>query len=290
MANIALDRGQAVGNDYYTLQTEQQQRDECLSDQGHIPDRDSESDINIAVSINPDGISAVEWVTTPRAPGAQPLSTHKKVESTTVDGREAVRLAWEQTAETSDYLISANGRMYWISPPLSSLPSDLPERWIDEIAQSFRAVTPQPMASPAPTQPPREAARELGEALAIAFAATDVDAIAGLITPRCWLNVGSTVPSGGQGRAVVDFLADLRTEFEGGRLKVNVDPAAQVETNQSGPDGYFVRSDWDEAGRMTRIDLHLGPFEGGWYWHLAMHHHQGGASYSCLWAGTVTSC
>lgn len=71
------------------------------------------SDIQVGASRNPQGLSPYEWVTTPRAPGSQPLSTHQTVERMTINGLEAVRLVEDNArAATMSFVISANDRIY----------------------------------------------------------------------------------------------------------------------------------------------------------------------------------
>ncbi|MGH2449955.1 MAG: hypothetical protein ACRDGE_01540 [Candidatus Limnocylindria bacterium] len=284
---VVTGHEEALGHDAYTLLTELQEREECLSDRGHIgPPRGRESDVEVVVTRNVRGISAVDFASTP----IQRIA-FTSVEPATVDGREAARIAHQPSGEAVFYVIGANDRFYELRPAQMGLPPQQPSGWLDDIAASFSAIAPEPFPTPTPTpaQAPREAAAELGQRLAQAFAARDADAIRALITPRCWLNFGSTVPSGGNGRAVASFIEAIRENFASGDLTVSVDPEVQVEVNGvDGTERYFVRSDWREADRTTRVDLFLEDIDGQWYWVEARHHHEGGASYSCLWSGTLT--
>ena len=292
-ANIVTGQDEALGGAYYTRVSELAEREQCQRDVGHVAPRspDQDPDVSVTVSRNPRGISAVEWVNVPRFPGAQPLSTHQKVEPMTLGGREAVRLVADNaTAVTNAFAIRASDRVYYLSLP-QGLPSPRPKTWLDEIARTFVAIQPAPFPAPTATTAPKVATRAVGEALARAFAARDADAVARVITPRCWLSVGSTVPSGGINRATALFIADLRAQFARADFSVSVDPQVQVRTQPvTGTEEYFLRSTWRESGRVTEVDLFLGEVEGRWYWTLAMHNHQGGASYSCMWAGTVAGC
>lgn len=146
--------GENLGSELYTRRTELEERELCLRHQGGVPPREWETDVVILIYRNIGNVSAAQWANTPRVPDGQALSMHRTVEPVTVDGRPAVRLVWEQTkgGETAGYVIPANERMYVLMPPVSSLPSQLPKGWLDDIATSFRAIAPQP--PPAPTASP----------------------------------------------------------------------------------------------------------------------------------------
>jgi hypothetical protein len=141
------------------------------------------------------------------------------------------------------------------------------------VAVTFRAIEagPFPTATPPLSIAPRDAARDVGQRLARAFAARDVDAIEGLITPRCHLG---TVPYsllgvGGSARAVVPFLDALRASFARGGLTVVVDPELQTQVEGTGAyrfEQLFVRSDWTASGLTMRIDLRFGDIDGRQYW------------------------
>lgn len=95
-----------LGGDTYTGRTEAEEREACLSDAGAQPRLEGPPDLNIGASRDPAGLTAEAWATTPRSPGAQPMSMHMLVERTTVDGREAVRLVRDQVTnhETTAYV------------------------------------------------------------------------------------------------------------------------------------------------------------------------------------------
>lgn len=282
-SGIVTGNEQALGHDLYTGRTEAEDRAACLSDAGGRPSPDGHPVLGIHVARNPGALSAEVWATTPRAPGSQPMSTHMLVERTTIDGRETVRLVRDQVTnhETAGYVIRGNDRIYTLGFESDSIPSRLPRGWLDTVAASFRVIQPAPFptATPPPAIAPLDAARELGQRLSRAFAARDVDAIAGLITPRCWLGTLPAVEPGvgvdGSARAVVPFLAALRESFARGGVAVVVDPNVQLRVEGTGIfryEQYFVRSDWTAAGATMRIDLYLQNIDGTSYWEGARHY------------------
>lgn len=285
ISNIVTGQEEFLGLDYYTLQTDAEAREACQRDLGDVGSGNRDADLRIGVSRNVRGISLTQWVSTPRSPGAQPLNTFMQIEPVTLGGRDALRLV--QQGQTMLYVISVNDRVYELGPTTSSFPSRLASTYWDDVAKTFTAITPQAFPSPTATVAPRVATLELGQRLAAAFAAKDADAVARLISPRCWLGVYSTVPSGGASRSIAKFIPALREQFASGVLSVTVDPVARLETNAAvSTELYFVRSTWNESGRITPVDLILREVDGRWYWAEARHHHEGGASFSCLWVGT----
>lgn len=279
---IVTGNEQTLGYDLYTGRTEAEDRAACLSDAGGQPGVDGYPTLSIRAARNPEALSAEVWATTPRSPGAQPMSTHLLVERTTIDGRETVRLVRDQVTnhDTAGYLIRGNDRVYTLGFESDSIPSRLPRGWLDTVAASFRVIQPAPF--PTPTPPPAiaplDAARELGQRLSRAFAARDVDVIAGLITPQCWLGtvpaVAPGVGVGGSTRAVVPFLAALRESFARSGVAVVVDPTVQVNVQGTGifrTEQLFVRSDWTASGVTMRIDLFLWDTGGTSYWVSARH-------------------
>ena len=292
-AGVVAGNQEVLGYDLYTSRTEAQDRAACLSDGGGFPRLEGDPDLNIGASRNPAGLSAEAWATTPRFPGAQPLSTHMLVERTTIDGREAVRLVRDQQTnhETTTYVVGANDRMYTLRFESDSIPSRLPG-FLDGVAATFRVIQPLPFptATPPPAVAPRDAARELGTRLSQAFGARDVDALAGLITPQCAIGTVPWTPPGvgvgGSSRAVVPFLAALRESFARGGLAVVVDPEVQVRVDGTGAfrtERFFVRSDWTASGVTTRIDLYLqADLDGSTYWVAAEHYNLAAAHCSVL--------
>ena len=293
-----LESGQeGLGVDAYTLRTERQEREQCLRDGGDVgfprsPDDDPE--VVIGVVRNVRGVSAVEWATT-APPGSQPRSTHQRVETVTIGGHEAVRLVADNaTAVTNAFVIRANDRIYDIHLS-QGLRSGLPKTWLDEIARTFVAVPPTAFPTPTATTPPRVAARNLAEALARAFAARDADAVARLM-PACWINVTAQIDGQATGgvlyRSITLFTETLRDRFAKGDLSVTIDPTVQVDREE-----LFVRSEWREPDRTTRIDLYLSTRDGRTEWFIARHHYARGDMLpgSCIpyrspWTSGTGSC
>ena len=147
---------ETLGSETYTRRTESEEHDLCLRSQGEVPPREWESDVVILTYRNVDNLSAARWASVPRVPDGQAFGLHKTIEPVTVDGRDAVRLVWEPTkgGDTAGYVISASGRMYVVMPALSALPSQLAKGWLDDIATSFRAITPLPAPAPTPSTAP----------------------------------------------------------------------------------------------------------------------------------------
>lgn len=154
--------------------------------------------------------------------------------------------------------------MYLISLPPENL---LPPGTLDAVARSFKVGPGGTIPTPTPPpQVPPPGARDVGSRIAAALVAGDAGRIAGLITPQCWLEM--VIPQSGRtGRAVDQYVAELRTRFQSVGLRVKVDPTVQI-SQQPGPNGLrlFLRSEWTESGRTTVIDLFLGEVGGQWYW------------------------
>jgi len=278
IARIITSQDAILGVDAYTTVTEAAARERCQADTGDIPIQapDQSPDLRVGVSRNVLGLSAIEWVTTPRAPGAQPLSTHQKVEPLTLSGREAVKLVEDNaSATTTAFVIRANDRVYEIGPT-SSVPSRLPKTWLDDIAATFVAIQPAPFPSPTASIAPQAAAAALAGQLATAFTAADADAVARLL-PSCWFAVWPLVdgqpPGGVLNRSVSLFTQGLRDRFAAGNLSVTIDPILQLQTQGLGPDRLFVRSYWKEPDGTTQIDLFLMESDGRWLWSEAVHHY-----------------
>lgn len=289
---------QTLGVDVYTRVTEQAQREACQQDAGHVPSVNPEGlDIRVGVVRNVSGVSAMEWATTPQGAGGQVLSTHQKAEPATIGGREAVRLVADNaTAVTNAFVIRANDRIYELYPTSGPPPT---RTWLDEIAQTFVVIGPAPFPTPTATPSPRETAREVAEALVRALAAKDADAVARLM-PDCWIGVAyaidGTVPGqGGLNRSVFLFTRGLRDRFARGDLTVTVDPTIQLKTDRGG-DHFFVRSEWKELDRTTRIDLFIEQRVDRWMWSSAVHHFRSGdvpggcIPYRSPWVSETGSC
>lgn len=266
-----------LGTDSYTLQTERERRDECLTDLGDIPSRAFSGLLWIHTYRNPANLSATRWVNTPYVPHAEPMSTQRRVEPLALAGRDAVRLVADNpTPETQAVVIRADDRIYVLTS--AAWPS--PHRF-EEIAATFATIPRQPFPTPTPRAPlsvRRPAASELAQSLARAFAARDADAVA-RVMPECHLSVspvidgGGLANSGGGGlqRSVPRFTQALRDRFAAGDLTVSVDPSLQVEGTVDG--FYYLRSEWKETDRTTRIDLLIDDRDGRWIWHAARHHY-----------------
>ena len=270
-ARIFTGPGVALGDDAYTPQTEQQARERCLSDSGDVGFLSyARADVTVRVLRNVNGLSAQQWATTPEAPGGQPLSTHQKVEPTTINGQEAVRLVEDNArAATTAFVIRAGDRIYH----LSSAVMPLDGASLDAIARTFVAVAPAPFPTPTATIPPRDAANDLAQKIAAAFAARDADGVARLMSD-CWLFVSPLIngqPAGGvQYRSVVLFTQGLRDRFAAGTLTVTV--SQTLETDPRTPGMFLVRSEWKEPDRTTTVDLFLAEIEGRWIWYSAQPH------------------
>lgn len=288
-----------LGRDTYTLQTEAQDREECLHDLGDLPPASAAALLFVEAYRNVASVSVTEWVTTPRVPGAQSLSTHRRVEPLTIGGREAVRLiADNATAEVELFAIRADDRIYVITPTMWVSP---PQHQLDKVAATFEEIARQPFPTATATPPPatrQQAATEVAQALARAFAARDADAVARLM-PQCRVGVSLAEPlpnsgGGGLGRSVALFTQALRDRFARGDLVVTVDPTVQLQT-EGGP--YVVRSDWREPDRTVRIDLILDERDaGGWRWVAAIHYYQQSdfikpcGTYRSPWVAATSSC
>jgi len=270
-------QSEILGRDAYTLQTEQEEREECLRDLGDIPPPSAAALLFVEAYRNVANVAATDWVSTPRVPGAQPLSMHRRVEPLTIGGREAVRLVADNaTAEVHLFAIRADDRIYVITPTMWVSP---PQHQLASIAATFGTIARQPPPTPTPTTPAsarEQAATEVAQELARAFTARDADAVARLM-PRCRLGVSlaESLPNsggGGLGRSVALFTQALRDRFAAGDLGVTVDTIVQLQT-EGGP--YAAGSEWREPDRTVRIDLILNSSDGGpWRWVAAIHHYQ----------------
>ena len=277
-SRIIAGSDEGLGRDDYTPLSEAAARALCLQDSGDIPldYPQRESEVGITVSRNVRHLSLTEWVATPQSTGAQPLSAHQKVERLTIAGLAAVRLVTDNVfAETTLFVISANDRMYVISPDFWRQPSSLPKGWLDEIANSFVATAPAPFPSASPTTPPLIATRAVADALAGAFAARDADTIARLM-PSCRITVFPAVDGasgvGPLNRSTASFVEGLRARFAAGDLTVSVDPTVHVAT-EFGEVRYWLSSLWREPDMTTRVDLGIAEVDGRWVWSMARHNY-----------------
>ena len=257
-----------MGDDSYSPQTEQQGRERCLGDSGDTGFLSyARADVTVRVLRNVNGLSAQQWVMTPEALGGQQLSTHQKVEPTTINGQEAVRLVEDNArAATTAFVIRGGDRIYH----LSSVVMPLEGASLDDIARTFVAIGPAPFPTPTATIAPRAAATDLAQKLAAAFVARDADAVARLMSD-CWLFVSPLIngqPAGGvQYRSVALFTQGLRARFAAGDVDVTIDQT--LRTNPRSPETFFVRSVWKERDRSSVIDLYLHEADGRWIWFSA---------------------
>lgn len=275
MTFVSDDRTGLLGMDAFTLQTEQEQRDECLQDGGDLPSPTTALLLYVRAYRNAPALSATDWATTPRIPDAQPPVWHHKVVPLTLAGYDAVKLVSDNAAATTDtVIISAGDRMYEISPTMWPGPHRL-----EDVAATFASVPRQPIPTPSPSPAPdvaRSGANALAASLARAFAAKDADAVARL-AQDCRVGVSPVIEGtgglpnsggGGLSRSVALFTQALRQRFAAGDLAVTV--ATSVELDEHG--AYVVRSEWREPDRVVRIDLVLRMIGSDWRWTSARQH------------------
>jgi hypothetical protein len=284
LAGSSINAGQPeqLGSERFSVSTLAEARADCLSETGGgLASLVKGEPVDVSVIANVRGLSVVPW-----AAGSAWGSLHT-VEAVSVGGYEAARLVQQGIAKT--YVISANDRMYVLSHPNSSSSQRLAD-----IAASFRALPPLPFPTAPPPQIARDAARDLGQRLAQAFAAKDATAVAGLMI-ECRIGAsatigGATLGSEGLSRSSAAFIAALRDRFAKGDLTVTVNPDVQVHavTGQ-----FFVRSEWKEPDRTTAIDLLFRELDGRWQWTSAIHYYprmegSGCVPYRSPW--TASSC
>lgn len=274
-ATVDSTTGSRGGSDMYTLKTEQELRDECRQDLGHVgPGNVRPTDLRVTVHLDVGSASAYEWVTTPRVSGGGTLSDAYRVERTSVAGHEAVRLhvaAVTGSAETAFYVLRANGRIYEIAPAYGGGVTGPPPGWLDGIAQTFGTLAPDPFPTRRP-QDPRAEAQAVADALARAFAAKDADAVGNLMPP-CHISAvhtidGEVVGMGPLNRSVFLFVEGLRQAFARG-AEVSVDRTLRLEPRW-GEHVYAASSEWREPGRRTvRTSLLIAERNGRWAWSFA---------------------
>lgn len=259
-----FSQGATFGSEAFTLLSPEQER---AQNWGHIAAGGPVAMWTLWVNVlNADGRSTLEWAREHGSHGG--VERHEPV---VISGYEATRTVVDGEARL--YVVRAGERMYLISLHFDSYiagprPDVLPQGVLDSVALTFRAGPARgPILTPSP-QPavPPSGARQAAARLAASLEAGDADRVAAVITPRCWLHI--VIPQAGPtGRAVDPYVAELRTRFQGGGLRVRVDPTVQV-AQEAGPLGLrlFVRSDWTESGRTTGIDLFLREIDGQWHW------------------------
>lgn len=285
---VSTAPGDLLGMNIYTVETEQQAREACMKDAGHIPTMREPPDIGIFVYRDLRRITAQEW--------ALPRSLHHKVEPANVPGYDAARLVEDNAnAATTAVVVRADDRVYQIT--WSGAYGGGHHRLLDDVAKTFSALQPDPFPSPTATVAPRAAADETARALARAFAASDADAVARQM-PECWFAViyaiDGVVP--GQGplnRSVSLFTQALRQRFAARDLTVTVDPALQP-LSEVGGEAYLMRSDWRGPDRTRRIDLEIHVRNGRAVWAVARHHFTRAEasciSYGSPWTDSTARC
>lgn len=265
-----------LGGDTFTLLSSQQER---TLDRGHVARGGRVAMWTFSVSLyDAGGMSALELAERGGCPACDrntATQAGERIESVLLAGQEAVRSVFG--GESRRYVVRVGDRLYkvelYFEPGLGGArPDVVPVGILDLVAGTFRTSQPPPIATPTPQpQSPPAAARVAADQLAGALEASDPDRLAALITPRCWLETWFA-QAGPIGRAVEPYVAELRTRFADG-LRIRVDRTVQV-ANEDGPGGLrlFVRSDWNESGRSTRVDLYLGEIDSRWYWAGAQHY------------------
>lgn len=273
LAGTSITAGQPeqLGSERFSISTLVDARADCLSETGGgLASVVKGEPVDVSVVANVRGLSAVQWAT------GSPYGSLHTVEAVTVGGYEAARLVQQGKADT--YVISANDRMY----ALTHLNAPSSQRLAD-IAASFRAIPPLPFPTAPPAQIARDAATNLGQRLAQAFAAKDASAVAGLMI-ECRIGAsaiigGATLGSEGLSRSSAAFITALRDRFTKGDLTVTVNLEVQVQA-QSGQ--FFVRSEWKEPDRTTPIDLFLREIDGRWQWTSAVHYYPSMVGSGCI--------
>jgi hypothetical protein len=273
LAGTSINAGEPenLGGESFTVSTVADARADCLSDTGGgLASLVRGELVNVAVMANVRGLSVVPWAS------GSPWGSLHTAEAVTVGGYPAARLIQQGIADA--YVISANDRMYVVSH--SNTPST---QRIADIAASFRAIPPLPFPTAPPPQIARDAASNLGQRLAQAFAAKDATAVAGLMTD-CRIGASENVggrPLGTEGisRPSAAFITALRDRFAKGDLTVTVNPEVQVQA-VSGQ--FFVRSEWREPDRAIPIDLFLRELEGRWQWTSAIHYYPSMVGSGCI--------
>jgi hypothetical protein len=273
LGGTSINAGQPelLGSERFTVTTVAEQQAECLSEVGGgLASLIKGEPVDVAVTANVRGLSAVQWAT------GSPYGSLHTVEAVTVGGYEAARLVQQGKADT--YVISANNRMY----ALTHLNAPSSQRLAD-IAASFRAIPPLPFPTAPPAQIARDAATNLGQRLAQAFAAKDANAVAGLMTDcriAASANIGgATLGSEGLSRSSAAFITALRDRFAKGDLTVTVNPEVQVQA-VSGQ--FFVRSQWKEPDRTIPMDLFFRELDGRWQWTSAIHYYPSMVGSGCI--------
>lgn len=140
LALSQLDGPNNTGQDFFSPRSEQADRELCERERGsHTGSPDRVDDLRVSVSLNDAGISPVEFVSTPNR-----RIVFTSVERVTLDGHEAARVVHQPSGDTAYYVISANARLYELTPFSLSQPETNPKGWLDEIAKSFTVLPLEP--------------------------------------------------------------------------------------------------------------------------------------------------
>lgn len=281
-SSINAGNPEQLGSETFTVSTVAEARADCLSDTGGgLASLVKGELVNVAVMANVRGLSVVSWA------AGSPWGSLHTAEAVTVGGYPAARLVQQGIADA--YVISANDRLYVLYH--NNAPSS---QRLADIAASFRAIPPLPFPPAPPPQIARDAASNLGQRLAQAFAAKDAPAVAGLMSD-CRIGASENIggrPIGTEGisRPSAAFITALRDRFAKGDLTVTVNPDVQVQA-VSGQ--FFVRSEWKEPDRTTPIDLFFRELDGRWQWTSAIHYYPSLVGSGCIpyrspW--TASSC
>lgn len=265
-----------LGSETQTLLSPEEER--SFSGYGHLPTISSaeawsfhvsalETDMPALELAERDGCLTCERALPDPNPSPDPMTGRApvdRIEALTIAGQEAAR----RIRDTRPfYVVRAGGRAYvirfqqpdspdWTRPRPRGLGPDP----LGSVMATFRADagalvvfrTPRPEAL-------TTAARGVATQVASAFEAGDVDRIAALTTPKCWLRT-IVEPGGASAESPERYVAALRTRFAAG-LRVRV-----VQVGGDGSSDYPIRSEWIEGGRTFRVDLRLTEVDGRWYW------------------------
>ena len=273
LVGTSINAGQPeqLGSQRFSVTTAAEQQADCSSETGGgLASVIKGEPVDVAVIANVRGLSVVPW-----AAGSAWGRLHT-IEAVTVAGYEAARLVQQGIADA--YVISANNRIY----VLSYLNAPSSQRLAD-IAASFRALPPLPFPAAPPPQLARDAATNLGQRLAQAFAAKDANAVAALMI-ECRIGAsaiigGAALGSEGLSRSSAAFITALRDRFAKGDLTVTVNPDVQVD---AGTGQFFVHSEWKEPDRTTPIDLLFRELDGRWQWTSAIHYYPSLVGSGCI--------
>lgn len=241
----------SAGDTFLTL-TEQQEQDLTFTDTGFFQ---AHWQIGVEVRANPRGLAPDAFFTT-----LQTGSIDQRLETVTVGGRTALKvtngtfgaLAYLFTSADRAILMSLRERTAAAPAPSEELAA------LDAMAASIEFRVPATQTAVPVAGTPEATAR----ALADAYARRDADALATLITPRCWFTSG-LMQAGSTAKSPSKVITDLRNAFGQG-LTVTVDPTVLPPTDVTGQRP--VRATWTDATGAKGGVLLLGVVDGRWYW------------------------